>query len=115
MAKPWPRNSGAHVHALDLAVVAADQLDAATSGRRAVGAEDEERHIFGQQLVDAVAVTACGRIERFKEGVELGDQADGSGRVRAFTGDGDGQRQLLLHVSNGKACAVGHWLVKAPA
>src|SRR5262245_54857918 len=69
-----------HPHALDLAVLCAEQLDAAAPGGRAAVADDEERNRVGNQFLDAEPMTAFARIERREMCVELCDQR---GRVGA--------------------------------
>jgi hypothetical protein len=74
-------------HALELAVFAADQLDAAATGGTAVGAQHEERHRLGDQSLDTEPVAALGWIERLQMRLQLVDQEQGVGSIGALGGD----------------------------
>jgi hypothetical protein len=56
LAESSPAELGAQVHALDLAVLATEQLDTATASWCAVGTNHEEGHAIGDQLLDAEAM-----------------------------------------------------------
>ena len=77
LAVPLAAKLRSHPHALDLAVLAAEQLDAAAAGGRAAFANDEERDRVGNQLLNAEPMPALARIERRQMCVELRDQRRG--------------------------------------
>src|SRR5262245_25383885 len=84
-------------HAFDLAILCAEQLDPATSGRSPVVADDEERDRVGNQLLHAEAMTALAWIERRQIRIELCDQRRGFGAcggLRCY--DGRHGRRLLM-------------------
>src|SRR5687767_12481087 len=81
-AKLWP-----HVHALDFAILGAEELDAATAGRHAVMPDEKEYDRRRNQLFYSIAVTAFGWIERGQVRFKLSNQALCVGTVRAFPGD----------------------------
>src|SRR4029450_13685609 len=62
---------GPHVHAFELAVFFPDEHDAATPGRAAVDAQNEERYTLGHQLVHAEPMAALGRVEWFEVGLQV--------------------------------------------
>src|SRR5689334_22973838 len=84
---------GAHVHALELSIVRAEQLDAAAGGGGLVGAQEEEGHIFPEQLLDAEAVPALRGVTRGEVSLELFDQRNGVRRVGPFADDDRGHRR----------------------
>src|SRR5579871_4006368 len=81
-----------NIHALQLTILGAKQLDSATGGRSTVLAQDEKRDAKRDQLFDAVTVTALGWIERVKMCFKLGNQGNGIGAIGAFPRDDGGYR-----------------------
>ena len=79
-----PPKSGTDVHALQLAVVRAVDLDAATARRRSILPHDEEGDTFAKQLVDAITVAAFARVQRREMTLEFVDQRRSVGTIRAF-------------------------------
>ena len=84
MAKPVATKLGTHVHPLDLSIVGAKQLDAATANGCAAIADEKEGHAFRNQLLHTVAMTAFTRIERLKVRLKLGNQGCRVRSVRTF-------------------------------
>ena len=73
-----------HVHALQLRVLALDELDTPAAGWDVADVHDEERDLLAKQLVDAVAVLALDGVEAPEQAVELRDQLARDRAVRPF-------------------------------
>ena len=75
------------IHALELPVIGAKQLDAATASGSAVNANDEEGYAIGNLFLHAEAVTALARIERLQMCIQLRNQGRRLGRGRMLCCD----------------------------
>src|SRR6185436_879330 len=84
------------VHALQLSVLPAEQLDPTASRWRSIDPQHEERHAFFDQSIDAEPVTALRRIERLQVGLQLVDQTYGVGSVGSLRGDNRGWHRAIL-------------------
>lgn len=87
LRKSQPTILRAHVHAFDLSILAAEQLDAAAPGRCAVLADEKECHRLGDQLLHTIAVAAFTWIEWSQLRFQFLDQGHGVGSIWVFRGD----------------------------
>ena len=75
-----------NVHPLQLAVLFADELDAAAAGRLSIAKDGEEGDLPHEELLDGVAMAAFDGIERADVLLKLGDELGCRVRVRPFFG-----------------------------
>src|SRR5215213_8207883 len=66
----------ADIHALELTVFTAKQLDTATGDRHTIRAQHKEGHRLGQQPLNAQTMAAFAWVERLKLRLKLADQND---------------------------------------
>jgi hypothetical protein len=83
---------GAHVHAFEFAVFFAVELDASAADGCPVVPDEKERDALGEQLFDAIAMTALARIQRRKICLEFFNQGDGIRSIGTFLIDGNCHR-----------------------
>ena len=76
LAEPPATRLGAHVHALELSVLASHQQDPAASGGLALVSQHEERDALRDQFLDAEPVAALRWVERLEVRLELVDELD---------------------------------------
>src|SRR5215831_4805231 len=87
LAKTQPAILRPHIHALELTILGAEELDAAAAGRITAMAQHEKRDPLRDQLLDTVTMTALGRIERVQMRFQLRNKQDGVGTIGTLARD----------------------------
>src|SRR5438132_7237338 len=87
LAEPAAAKGRTDIHALELAVLRAADLDAAATRRHPSLPDDEESDLFAEQLADAIPVAALARIQGHKIGFQLFYERRSVDTIRPFSFD----------------------------